>query len=332
MEFLACIWNPRTVVRPNNQGPTGLRDSMQRLKELEKKVAEAYAFCEKQALADQRSYLPYVFLAPEYYFSRAANRHFIEHSEKQAVVDAIRALSQQHPRMLLVPGTVAWWRKVRRNDGDDERIMKTGIRMMNRQTGFEPEDLVADIAKLKKDQDVYVAQNTAYIAYKGKVLKYHKFGNFNEIEGDEQDRSVVFAPGTASGRFRIGALCFGLEICLDHDMGFLKHSVSKLPDGVHVHLIVSANVEQESGKYATRGIVLHASSDPDVCDAKVASAGLGAKQALHKEKSPSNKYSWVQKLDYGIYKITLPESLVFDEVDPGDELESLYLAKAKRSG
>jgi predicted amidohydrolase len=54
----------------------------------------------------------------------------------------------------------------------------------------------------------------------------------------------VFAPGSASGRFNIGPLKFGLEICLDHQMGYLSHAVSTLPDAVHVHLIVSAFADQ----------------------------------------------------------------------------------------
>jgi hypothetical protein len=117
-------------------------------------VTEAYAFCEKQALTDTRSYLPYVFLAPEYYFARAANRHFVEHTEKQTVVDALRTLSQKHPKMLLVPGTVAWWRKAWQNDGDDDRIKKVETRLNSRQSGFRPVDLIADIAKLKTDKGV----------------------------------------------------------------------------------------------------------------------------------------------------------------------------------
>jgi hypothetical protein len=99
---------------------------------------------------------------------------------------------------------VAWWRKAWQNDGDDDRIKKVETRLNSRQSGFRPVDLIADIAKLKTDKGVYITQNTAYIAYGGKILKYHKYGNFNEVEGDENDRSVVFAPGSASGRFNIG--------------------------------------------------------------------------------------------------------------------------------
>ena len=94
MEFLACVHHEDTYV--NGKDGSGLVDKRSvktRIAELEQLAQEAYAACEERARADGRDYLPYVFLAPEYFFSRGANRHFLEHHKKHQIVDAIRKLS-----------------------------------------------------------------------------------------------------------------------------------------------------------------------------------------------------------------------------------------------
>jgi predicted amidohydrolase len=346
MQFLACVWNADTYVAGNSQPPTGLRDSDDQWKTLAQCVSQTYAACEECASQDGETYLPYVFLAPEYYFAKAANRHFIEQTDQRNILERLRALSLKYNKMLIVPGTIAWWRKAYQGRGDEERIRKATSRLVDRikvarlgsissmNSYNMASRLVSDMAKLKKDKEVYLAQNTAYIAYNGKILKYHKFGNFSETEGDQQDRHVVFAPGASAGRFSIGPLKFGLEICMDHTFGLLKNT-AEVGDEVHVHLIVSAVVKQEAKFYGTtRGVVLHATSHPHLVPGPKVDVVGGAAKA---DEGKAKKWEWhgekgkmVKKTVASMQIITLPAGLVSRPVNATDQLESIHLSEYKK--
>src|SRR5262249_26573506 len=92
------------------------------------------------------------------------------------------------------------------------------------------------LSQLINDQhgDTHIAQNTAYIACNGKVLKYHKIGAYREVCG-EKGHSVVFAPGNHCGAFKVGNMRFALEICRDHELGVYTTLSSK--EAVHIHII-----------------------------------------------------------------------------------------------
>ena len=111
---------------------------------------------------------------------------------------------------------------------------------------------------LDSEPDTLIAQNTAYVLKGDRVLKYHKVGNSSEVSGEPGD--VVFAPGSIVGQFTVGAVRYGLEICMDHWLGVLANSA--IPP-VHVHVITSSHTENRAFHYHVQsgGVVVHSSTN-----------------------------------------------------------------------
>lgn len=111
-----------------------------------------------------------------------------------------------------------------------------------------------------------VARNTAYGFYEGKeVARYHKRGDYFEVLHTESDDGyVIYEPGGgpegAGDRFHVQNVWFGVEVCLDHQMGFLSQTGGVRPD---VHIIMSADIEfvKEHAFVPTGGYIVHASSN-----------------------------------------------------------------------
>lgn len=91
----------------------------------------------------------------------------------------------------------------------------------------------------------FVARNTAYAFHNGReVARYHKRGNFHEVVPDESDGGyVIFEPGGGpegnGDTFDLDGVTFGIEICLDHNMGYLSQTSSARPD---IQILMSARV------------------------------------------------------------------------------------------
>jgi hypothetical protein len=108
----------------------------------------------------------------------------------------------------------------------------------------------------------YVGRNTAYVLHDGRVLlKYHKQGDFHEVL--DTTGTTVYIPGVLNGSFEVDGVRFGLEVCLDHNIGYLR----KHPDGKepHIHLIASASVslDRHNVRVKEGGFVLHADAEPN---------------------------------------------------------------------
>jgi hypothetical protein len=113
----------------------------------------------------------------------------------------------------------------------------------------------------------FIARNTAYGFYGGKeVARYHKRGEYMEVFPSESDGGyVIYEPGGgpegAGDRFVVEDVKFGIEVCIDHQLGFLSTSAGDVPD---VHVIMSADTPlvTEHKLVADDGYVIHASSNP----------------------------------------------------------------------
>lgn len=107
-----------------------------------------------------------------------------------------------------------------------------------------------------------MAHNTAYVFYGGKqVFKYRKAKDAHELEDSERDGGhTVFAPGTGSSVFDLGEKRIGIEICADHQAGWLSHHRKQMD--VDIHIILSASTTFKPGFACVRegGIVCHADS------------------------------------------------------------------------
>jgi hypothetical protein len=122
---------------------------------------------------------------------------------------------------------------------------------------------------LQKQPDrCFVARNTCYAFYAGKeVARYHKRGDFHEVVPSESDNGyIIFEPGGGpdgnGDMFEVESVKFGIEICLDHNYGFLSQTSSTKPD---VHIIVSAAVKfvNEHAHVPPHHWIVHASSSFD---------------------------------------------------------------------
>ena len=207
-----------------------------------------------------------IFMAPEYYFAnrRYENDRFFSHDLKRWIIGKLYKLGDLYPNLLIIPGTVLWTKSLRQ-----EKVAKlednvawakgVGVQTMSEgashtpgasavySAGLDGGPPKVNLAKLRETKTL-IAQNTAYICLTNQILKYHKVGNYNELQGEQG--SLVFRPGSIQGTFSIGGIKYGLEVCMDHSLDVLKSPVD-------IHLIVSSYVDfrQTSAK-----LVLHAST------------------------------------------------------------------------
>jgi predicted amidohydrolase len=101
-----------------------------------------------------------------------------------------------------------------------------------------------------------IAQNVAYIFKDDAVLKYHKAGNYKEV--NEEQSNIVFAPGNITGLFKVGNVAYGIEICRDHAQKVL----SSANQSVNIQIIISSWIENtpSSTALANGGVLLHSST------------------------------------------------------------------------
>lgn len=242
-----------------------------------------------------------LFVAPEYLFAHPApghnhntpDRRHMEEADKVIQLARLQALSLNHPRIILVPGTIAW-RKPLERMGAKLTSTKTGeLKAVSREhksvkalvsyavdMKLVPNDELAGprhgvkaattAEKIGFVRDVaatHMARNTAYVLLGGNViLKYNKRGDFHEVL--QPDNSTIHIPGALMGRFDIRTedptlrpITFGIEICLDHAF---KTAARGLPNfgNVDIHIVTSAALPIVEERLICKpgGYLVHASS------------------------------------------------------------------------
>lgn len=150
---------------------------------------------------------------------------------------------------------------------------------------------------LASPERCYLARNTAYAFHDGKeVGRYHKRADFHEVFPDESDEKfVLFMPGGGGNnhrdRFTVGPIRFGLEICADHEVGYLSSAKGPQP---HVHVVLSAKVRfnPTHAAAAQNGYVVHACSDDGL------SAVYHSGQAIKEVQAESHNSAFLGRLHY----------------------------------
>ncbi|HMP02191.1 MAG TPA: hypothetical protein PKD86_12595 [Gemmatales bacterium] len=225
----------------------------------------------------------FVFLAPEYFFSNQqhAQDRFFSQNVKRYVIAKLAALAKKYPKLLIIPGTVLWTKNayeetvqigkrqmaapLQNNQGRINRAKariqesqkafpKTNGFAQNRQDwthsgplnglGLESSTNVQE--KYLNDADYYqtrIAQNVAYVCLGQKIVKYHKVGNYKEVNGEQG--TIVFEPGKLRGRFKIGDVRYALEVCMDHALGVVTSDIGGSDDQPHVRIIVSDTTDNK---------------------------------------------------------------------------------------
>jgi hypothetical protein len=253
----------------------GLGKAVKQIERLEAMVADAWKTITEQRHAHPSLYYQAVFLAPEYFFSnqRHMQHRFFSHEVKRLITFRLHALAKQYPHLLIVPGTVLWtkelydtnlqkmpgsdqWQQVKVDN--DNRRQKALARIGAAGTTFRTAISKPGWSHTKdvETSDRKLAQNVAYICLGDKILKYHKVGNFQEVMGEVDD--LVFVPGSIVGRFQVGGVKYGIEVCMDHALGAFHSSVDT-KGKVHIQIIVSSYVTAKTNTDAS--VTLHASTE-----------------------------------------------------------------------
>lgn len=242
-----------------------------------------------------------VFVGPEYLFARAPNAHSMELREMLAVEAKAKALSKgillipgtvswkkQMNRQKddfgafdvdkgftrlakrNVPQKTRWEKAYERLDKDHAVQMQIYQNDVGRRTeatlAYKKKKEALFFDEFLSPDTAWVNRNTAFVYHDGtRLLKYHKRGDFSEVLAADASggQTVVFVPGDADGFFTIPGLGLdcGIEVCLDHAMGYLTNTArGRTP---HLHFISSAWVEHEPAKAVVKpnGYIVHASSD-----------------------------------------------------------------------
>lgn len=278
MRLYAVIYSPAkdaTDVAALN----GLAKATSRINALKDAVANAYAQVRLEMQSRPCPYWQAVFLAPEYFFSnqREINDRFFDHTVKRYILQELKNLAHGYPNLLLVPGTLLWKKEAvgdepsrddinQRVPVSTNRKLKAHTRIYNAYMSFGSRvdkgwghSGTADVSSTEYliHADIcrpQIAQNVAYIFLGDQHFKYHKIGNYEEVMGETGN--IVFAPGNIAGRFSVGGVKYGLEICMDHAQGVLEKSTG---GDVHVQLLVSSYVAStDAGKAA---VLLHSSTE-----------------------------------------------------------------------
>ena len=263
---------------PELQAEKGLGKAIKQIERLETMVAEASQIITTQRQAHPVVNWQAVFVAPEYFFSnqRYANDRFFSHDVKQVIISRLAALAKKYPDILIVPGTVLWTKDLfdkkitllGRGQSQMTKVYNTTrankaiARITTANTNYRTQTNRQDWSHTRdvQTEDRKLAQNVAYICMGDKILKYHKVGNFKEVEGETDD--LVFVPGSLVGRFNVGGVKYGIEICMDHSLGVFDSSVQSPNDRVHVQIIVSSFAACRTNTSAS--VTFHSSTEAPV--------------------------------------------------------------------
>jgi predicted amidohydrolase len=296
MEIIVGLWSRKTVSAHAMQNA---QIKMQQLQAAVQRLAQEAARRNIPAKQQVKS----IFVAPEYYFAKResaealvydidpsiAAARSLEEKQKDLLLKHLQRISKQHKGMLIIPGTIAWKKKlsksIRRKAkrvldvigaryGDDLRgggveSPDMARRMSLVSHGVAPRlvriptvpDIAAKQASLDDSDYKFMMRNTAFVLLDGKVMvKYHKIGDFHEAINDDE---TVFIPGVKAVSIKIGPLFFGFEICLDHGISILQRALAPTDTIPDIHIISSASVAPDTNHMHVKlnGYCLHASDN-----------------------------------------------------------------------
>lgn len=255
-----------------------------------------------------------IFAAPEYllthqnanqpiglgvggaYFARG-----ITEQTKEDNLTALKDLSEVHPKLLLIPGTMAWLKPFdrelgierhkaeykrpgktiqSRTDKADRANKKAHDHGMGRFGGdisggspaysYSFDQKKAFIKNAKADKTINILRNTLYVLWNDDIHhKYNKIADFEEVK-NMTDQPSVFVPGDFSRQTKeIFGKNFGFEICLDHVAQLYKFKQDgSAADRLDMHIVLSASAAYNKTKLTEGGLFIHASSDPNLTGVK----------------------------------------------------------------
>ncbi len=224
-----------------------------------------------------------LFVAPEYYFADLSTGEDLirgyDVTDQQAVLGQLRGLSQDHPNMLLLGGTIAWKTQLRRGERDQInqqiKAAQAQLAQLNPNTSWHKEAERARQNIRLKGSNIqgklsgqpklrWFGYNAAFACFNGNVLgEIRKSTNVQEFSGENPADNVVMIPGTSAGTFSVPGfkgldgttgLKVGVEICGDHGR------IGQFKERVDIHVLLAASQVAGSTYADTGGIFIHCDS------------------------------------------------------------------------
>ncbi len=218
-----------------------------------------------------------IFVAPEYMFAREyAGSYKVENEwevieyglgeeEKDFILEELMSLSKEFPKILIIPGTIAWQHKYNNEmfkqiEELNERIKKAGnndeiwtaaydaggesaVKKIGYIKNFKLDTTGKKYFELKikklKQKDLKVARNNLYVILNGEIVHvYDKVADATEVKNQED---LVFIPGNLSNRKeKILGKDFIFEICADHSL--MEKIETENDSKGDIHILVSAGL------------------------------------------------------------------------------------------
>lgn len=215
----------------------------------------------------------------------------VEEAQYKEIVSFLKELSNQHPDLILFPGTISYREAIKQEAYPYiKKRIEENIQYISNATPGEPivtinhVKLALYLSKSRTHEEkinflqkfTYIARNTAPCFFQGQqVFTQNKVYNFGEIkEGypkklnaincDEYYPETIFLPGKYQGNIgKINNLSFVIDICADHPRGFLKRSLEQKKNAQpRFHICQSASIpgKLKSQCQAIGGYFIHASA------------------------------------------------------------------------
>jgi hypothetical protein len=258
----AAIWNVMTEIGSGASDPrdllnmTSLLSWQDKLTLLRKVVGIADLAIPTPTGLPHGTHALRVFLAPEYLFSETCNRHVVNYETRGHLVEGLKTLSADFPDLLLIPGTVSYFKPLVDNKLEKARL-KADPTHIARTVKYQ------GLYTVGAEKKTYLAHNTAYAFYGGQqVFKYRKMLNCGELNTQDSKAAkvMIFAVGNQLGTFdfnQIGTTVkIGLEICADHDDGQLRKGGAANLD-LQLVLAASTAMKKTNAVLRTGGVLLH---------------------------------------------------------------------------
>jgi hypothetical protein len=195
-----------------------------------------------------------LLVAPEYYFRNPGqipvSSYHLSIGEHKYILECLTRLSNCHPKVIMIPGTVAWQQPA-------SAPIAKGVSPSYGGLYANKKSLVNQFSNpASMDIDFYFKLNTALIFYQGNYGYIDKMGDWHE---SERDNILVYRESDLKRLTTLPVkLC--IEICLDHASGrFLSESPR---DEVDIHVVLSDYTFSNKAHFRAKdgGIVVHSSS------------------------------------------------------------------------
>jgi hypothetical protein len=231
-----------------------------------------------------------IFVAPEYYFTEpdpAGERKFLDIGNKNRIDYQLKQLSEQFPKILIVPGTIHYdveltaiakeqagyqLLKAAKDRILRENALATPGKVLTAEMSNDPSGPFSRVPSMNamainltnKNTRPRKVHNATSLLLNGRVWgTYDKHTDFYEAKSISPDLSM-FVPGTQDECPEIGdgarKFRFGVEVCFDHGNAVLKR---RRVANLHFHVVVSDWVNTVEAHMAMRnsGYFLHASTN-----------------------------------------------------------------------